>query len=129
MLGGAADYGLAQFYRTNLANAVAAGCEYAYLTGPTVAAQNIQAVVTNSMFLPTAAVPNLTVTVTGPKGYCVTGSGPTMSAATAGSTCSDGSAAGTYVQITASYTTTGLMNGFMSATSGTMTEAATLRLN
>jgi hypothetical protein len=129
MLGGAADFGLAQFYRTNLANAVAAGCEYAILTGANVASTNIQAVVQNTMFLPTGAAVNLSVVVTGPKVYCVTGSGPTMSAATAGSTCSDGSSAGTYVMITATYTNTGLMNGFMSLSSTTMTESATVRLN
>ena len=129
ILGGAADFGLAQFYRTNLANAVAAGCEYAYLTGSAVTGSNIQTVVTNTMFLPSGAAANLTVTVTGPKGYCVTGSGPTMSAATAGSTCSDGSTAGTYILITATYTNHGLMNGFMSSASQSMTESATVRLN
>jgi Flp pilus assembly protein TadG len=129
ILGGAADYGLAQFYRTSLANAVAAGCEYAYLTGTGVTAANIQTVVTNTMFLPAGGAANLTVTVTGPKGYCVTGSGPTMSAATVPSTCSDGSAAGTYVLVTATYTNTGLMHGFMGAASEAMTEAATARLN
>lgn len=127
MLGGAADFGLAQFYRTNLANAVSAGCEYAYLTGASVTSTNIQAVVTNAM--PAGASANLSISVTGPRGYCVTGSGPTMSAATAGSTCSDGSTAGTYVVISASYTSTGLMNGFMAAASMTMTESATVRLN
>ncbi len=132
MLGGAADYGLAQFYRTNLANAVEAGCEYAYLTsqaGGTVTTANIQTVVTNAMFLPAGGAANLSITVTGPKGYCVTGTGPTMSAATAGSTCSDGSTAGTYVVISATYTTNGLMNGFMAATTNAMTESATVRLN
>jgi Flp pilus assembly protein TadG len=129
MLGGAADYGLAQYYRTNLANAVAAGAEYAYLTGTGVTSTNIQSVITNTMYLPTGASSNLSVLVTGPKGYCVTGSGPTMSAATAGSTCSDGSTAGTYVIITATYTNTGIMNGFGASLSQPMTEAATVRLN
>ena len=127
MLGGAADYGLAWYYKASLANAVAAGCEYAYLTGPTVTSGNIQSVVTDTMFLPAGAT--VTVTVTGPRGYCVTGSGPTMSAATAGSTCSDGSTAGTYVQISATYIPNGLMHGFMSSTTTPMTEAATVRLN
>jgi len=129
MLGGAADYGLAQFYRTNLANAVAAGAEYAYLTGTGVTSANIQTVITNTMYLPTGASTNLSFSVTGPKGYCVTGSGPTMSAATAGSTCSDGSTAGTYVIISATYTNTGIMNGFGGALSQPMTESATVRLN
>lgn len=138
MLGGAADYGLAQFYRTNLANAVAAGCEYAYLltqAGGTVTAPNVQTVVTNAMFLPAGAAAKLTVAVTGPggksqpSGGCVSGTGPSMTVATAGSTCSDGSTAGTYVIISATYATTGLMNGFMSSATNTMTESATVRLN
>jgi len=129
LLGGAADYGLAQYYKTNLANAVAAGAEYAYLTGTTVTSTNIQTVITNTMFLPSGASANLSITITGPKGYCVTGSGPTMSAATAGSTCSDGSTAGTYVIISATYTNTGIMRGFMSTLSQPMTESATVRLN
>jgi hypothetical protein len=81
------------------------------------------------MFLPAGAVGNLSVTVTGPKGYCVTGAGPTMSAATVPSTCSDGSAAGTYVLITATYTNTGLMKGFLSTLSQPISESATARLN
>jgi Flp pilus assembly protein TadG len=129
MLGGAADYGLAQYYRTNLANAVAAGCQYAYLTGTTVTAPNVKSVITNAMFLPAGASSNLSLTVTGPAGYCVTGTGPTMSSVTAGSLCSDNSIAGTYMIITATYTNTGLMNGFMSAATQAMTESATVRLN
>ena len=130
LLGGAADLGLAQYYRTNLANAVAAGAEYAYLTGITVTSTNIQSVVTNTMFLAPGDSTNLSVTVTGPRGYCVTGTGPTMTSATAGSVCSgDGSTAGTYVIISATYTHNGLMNGFMSLSSETITESTTVRLN
>ena len=134
MLGGAADLGLAQFYRANLANAVAAGSEYAFLTAQTggttaVTAANIKTVVTDTMFLPAGGAASLTITVTGPNSYCVTGTGPTMSAATFGSTCSDGSTAGTYVIVSASYKVTGLMNGFMGALTQTMTESATARLN
>jgi Flp pilus assembly protein TadG len=130
MLGGAADYGLAQYYRTNLASAVETGAEYAYLTGTGVAATNIQSVITNAMFLPAHASTNLVVTVTGPSGYCVTGNGPTMTpVASLPATCSDLSAAGTYVIINATYTNTGLMNGFAAALSQPMSESATVRLN
>jgi Flp pilus assembly protein TadG len=130
ILGGAADLGLAQYYRTNLANAVAAGAEYAYLTGTTVTSTNIQSVVTNTMFLAAGDSANLSVSVTGPRGYCVTGTGPTMTSASAGSVCGgDGSIAGTYVIISATYTHSGLMNGFMSLSSEAITESATVRLN
>ena len=126
MLGGAADFGLASYYRASLANAVAAGCEYALLT-PGFIASNVQTVVQNTM--PPGGAANTSVSVTGPSVYCVTGSGPIMSAASLGSTCSDGSTAGTYVIVTATYTSTGLMHGFMAATSLASTETATVRLN
>jgi hypothetical protein len=126
-LGGAADFGLAQFYRATLANAVAAGCEYAYLTGTGVTSANIKTVITDSM--PAGASTYLTLSVTGPSGYCVMGSPPTMSAATVPGTCTDGSAAGTYVLITATYTNHGIMNGFMALSSTSTTESATVRLN
>jgi Flp pilus assembly protein TadG len=129
MLGGAADYGLAQFYKTNLANAVAAGAQYAFLVGTGVTSANIQSVITNAMYLPNGASGNLSIIITGPRGYCVTGSAPTMSAATAGSTCSDGSTAGTYVIISATYTNTGLMGGFWAVLSQPINESATIRLN
>ncbi len=125
LLGGAHDLGLAQYSRATLANAVAAGAEYAYLTGQSVTATNVQSVVTKTSFL-TAA--NLSVTVTGPTGYCVTGTGPTKSGAAYGSVCSDGSTAGLYVVITATYTNSGIMSGFMAAASYALTETATVML-
>jgi Flp pilus assembly protein TadG len=129
LLGGAADYGLAQYYRTNLANAVAAGSEYAYLTGINVTAANIRTVIQNTMFLPAGASANLSTTVTGPAGYCVTGSTPTMTPQALASSCADPTTWGTYVIITSTYTNTGLMNGFMSTLSQPLSESATVRLN
>ena len=125
LLGGAHDFGLAQYSRATLANAVAAGAEYAYLTGQAVTSANIQNVVIKTSFLTSA---NLTATVTGPTSYCVTGTGPTKSAAAYGSVCSDGSTAGLYVVITATYTNNGIMSGFMSAASYALTESATVML-
>ena len=125
LLGGAHDLGLAQYSRATLANAVAAGAEYAYLTGPPVTATNVQNVVIKTSFLTST---NLIVTVTGPTGYCVTGTGPTKSGAAYGSVCSDGSTAGLYVVITATYTNTGIMSGFMAASSYALTESATVML-
>jgi hypothetical protein len=66
MLGGAADYGLAQFNRVMLANAVAAGAEYATLTGASAASANItsfRASVT-SVIQNTSNLPNATSSVT-----------------------------------------------------------------
>jgi Flp pilus assembly protein TadG len=128
MLGGAADLGLAQFYKTNLANAVAAGAQYAYLTGPTVTSANIQTVITDAMYLPTGVSGNFTWNIVAPRGLCVTGQGPSTSSTTAGSTCSDGSTAGTYVTITVTYTNTGIMGSFFNWPLA-ITETAWVRLN
>jgi Flp pilus assembly protein TadG len=138
-LGGSADYGLAQFYRANLSNAVAAGSEYAYFQGTTVSTSNITSVVTNVMNLPAGASSNLAVNYTsapatsGPGWYCLSVSAgvTTLTSSTSGGSCtSDGSTttAGYYVTISATYTNTGLMHGFMSTVSQPITETATVRL-
>ena len=135
MIGGAADFGLAEYYRTLLANAVAAGAHYAYLTGTGVTTANIQTVVQNAMFLPAGANSNLTFSFTGaspgvqsPGWYCVTGTGPTATASSQGTTCSDGTSAGYYVWFTATYSNTGLLSGIMTAANRTMSEQVTVRL-
>jgi Flp pilus assembly protein TadG len=135
MIGGAADFGLAQFYRTSLANAVSAGAQYAYLTGTGVTTANIQTVVQNAMFLPPGAATNLTFTFTGtspgvqaPGWYCVMGTGPTATASTQGTICSDGSSAGYYVWFKATYATTGLLSGVLTTANRTMSEQVTVRL-
>jgi Flp pilus assembly protein TadG len=135
MMGGAADYGLAQFYRTNLANAVAAGAEYAYLTGTGVSTANIQTVIQDAMYLPAGAVTNLTVTfsnvspgVPSPGWYCVTGSGPAVASSTQGSVCSDLSAAGYYISFRATYVNTGLLSGVLATSNRSISEQVTVRL-
>lgn len=135
MVGGAADYGLAQYYRTNLANAVAAGAEYAYLTGTGVSTTNIQTVIQDAMYLPAGAVANLTVTfssvspgVPSPGWYCITGSGPAVAPSTQGTTCTDGSAAGYYISFRATYVNTGLLSGVLATGNRTISEQVTVRL-
>jgi Flp pilus assembly protein TadG len=135
MLGGAADFGLAQYYRTLLANAVAGGAQYAYFTGTNVTTTNIQTIVQNAMFLPAGASGNLSVSFAGaspgvqtPGWYCVTGTGPTATASAQSSTCSDGTSAGYYISFQATYTNTGLLSGVLAAANRTMSEQVTLRL-
>ena len=135
MVGGAADLGLAQFYRTNLANAVAAGAQYAFLIGTGVNTMNIQTVVQSAMFLPVGGSSNLSVSfvgsspgVQGPGWYCVTGTGPTVAASSKGSTCSDGSSAGYYIWIKASYISLGLLGGILPDLNRTISEQVTVRL-
>jgi Flp pilus assembly protein TadG len=134
MLGGAADYGLAQFDRAMLANAVSAGANYAILVGTSVTTANITSVVQNVSTLPNAAT-TVTVTYTSispgvpsPGWYCVWGTAPTVTSSTSGGTCTDGSSAGYYISLKATYSFNGLMSGFMSASSNTITEQATVKV-
>jgi Flp pilus assembly protein TadG len=146
MLGGAADYGQAQFQRSALANAVAAGAEYAYKLGAlqtttnanvsTVVTQpNITSVVQAVFSSVTAQQTAVTVTylsispgVPSTGWYCITGTGPTVTGSSPGGVCSDGSTAGYYISFKASYSNNGIMNGFRSASSNTMSEQATVRV-
>jgi Flp pilus assembly protein TadG len=143
LLGGAADFGLAQYDRAMLANAVSAGAQYAFLIGNGVPAASVGTVVTQanitSVIQSVSALPNASTTVNvsysptssgvpSPGWYCITGSLPTVSNSTPGGTCSDGSAAGYYVSFVATYTTNGIMHGFMSAVSQTMSEQATVKV-
>jgi Flp pilus assembly protein TadG len=147
LLGGAADYGQAQIQRAALANAVEAGAEYAYLacqtnsscTSSTVATYvnttNIQSVVQNTFSSVPAQAAAVTVLFTGvspgvpnPGWYCITQTGPTVTSVTGPGVCTDGSSAGYYISFKASYTNIGIMRGFRSATSNTMTEQATVKV-
>jgi hypothetical protein len=135
MMSGAADFGLAQYYRTNLANAVAVGAEYAYAAGTGVSTTNIQSVIQAAMYLPTGGAHNLTIVFSGvspgvpsPGWYCVSGSGPTVTSSTQGTTCSDGSFAGYYISFQATYVNTGLLIGTLANANHTISEQVTVRL-
>jgi hypothetical protein len=135
MVAGAADFGLAQYYRANLANAVAAGAQYAHFTGTGVSTGNIQTVIQDAMYLPAGAAANLSVSFTGSSPgvtsagwYCITGTGPTATASAQGTTCSDGSSAGYYLWFRATYVNNGLMSGMLTSTNRTISERVTVRL-
>jgi hypothetical protein len=136
MLGGAADYGLAQYDRALLANAVSAGAQYALLTGTSVITSNITSVIRSTSTLPNAST-SVTVVyssvspgVPGPGGgwYCITGTAPTVTASTSGGVCGDGSSAGYYISMKATYTFNGIMGGFLSLASNSMSEQATVKI-
>jgi Flp pilus assembly protein TadG len=124
-IGGLADLGLAQFSRAVLANAVSAGAEYANLTGSSVSADTVKAVVMG-VGSPPLNASQISVTVTGPTYTCL--SGNSFVAPTSGTTCADGSSEAYYLKIYASYTLTGLMGGFASAVTWTAAESMTLSL-
>ena len=134
LIGGVWDLGSAQFYRAGLANGVAAGAEYAYITqlaGTTPTQANITSAVRAASGIPNAAT-NVTVTYPGSSfgWYCLAGTGtaPTYSASSQGATCADNTAAGYYVTINASFPISGIMSGFLAGATYTMSEQVTVRI-
>jgi hypothetical protein len=117
----ASDYGLREWSRSCLANAVAQGAYYAFRTGTTVTQANVQTLVKN-----VSSLTGVGVTTTNPT-LCYCPSGSTTAAATMGSavactsTCSitvcttsssctttTGIPPGNYMHITGTYTLTGI---------------------
>jgi Flp pilus assembly protein TadG len=123
-VGGLADFGLALADRSQLAGAVALGAQYAYLNPSTVTVSAIQTLV-----LAGASLPGMTVGVTAPAYWCVTAAAPpVLTVATATSTCLDGTGAGSYVTITASYLYSALMPAYSLLVNTTLTETVTVRI-
>lgn len=135
IVAGLSDFPLAFWRHSLIETGVANGAAYAFqqmqtdLTqSQTVSTSAIQAVVLDSIDLP-----NVSVTVTPPALECVTINNATTPAtasltpATAGSTCSDGSLPGTYISITATYDYVPLMPFYSEMTNTTITETANVR--
>ena len=107
LLCGLADFGLALWDKSMLANAVAQGAYYAYLTGTNVSNATIQTMVQQVSKLSGVNTSN----TVGPACYCITGSPLAPVAATCTSTCGDSTTPGTYVQIIANYSYTSIFPG------------------
>jgi Flp pilus assembly protein TadG len=123
-VGGLADFGIALADRSRLASAVAQAAQYAYLNPSTVTVSAIQTLVAAG-----ASLPGMTVSVTAPAYSCVTASAPpVLAAATSTSTCLDGTSAGYYVGISASYVYPALMPAYSQMANTTLTEAVTARI-
>lgn len=125
-LGGIVDFGMIYYGQSRVSAGVAAGAQYAILTGATVTQSNIQTLVQNA-----AGLSNLTVTVTGlsPTAcYCVSGTPPATVAATCGTNCANGAAAGTYAFITATYAYQPIMPAYSRLSSPQVVEAATVQV-
>jgi Flp pilus assembly protein TadG len=130
---GSADYGIAQWTRSCLANAVAQGAYYAFLTGPGVSVATVEHIVENASSLSSA---QFRITAPFPLAcYCPTGSPATLGTAVSPTvpctaTCSDGSKAGAYLTITAPYQLPFWISiPFAGAVNlSTITEVATVRL-
>ena len=122
--GGVGDFGLSLADQSRMASAVAQGAQYGYLNPSTATAAPIKALV-----IAGAALPGITVTVTTPAYFCVTTAAPpVLTTATATTTCADGTSAGYYVVISASYLYPALMPAYSMMVNTTLTEAVTVRI-
>ncbi len=132
---GLSDFLLAFSDRIQLASAVAGGASYAFNQGQNVSgtAQAVSATDVKAKILSSLNLPNVSVTVTGPSLDCVTNSSgvppvATLTAATAGTACTNGQSPATYVVITASYTYSPMMPFYSTLSSTALTENAVVRL-
>lgn len=120
---GMADVGGLLHSRMLVANAVSAAGHYAFIAGPTVAPATLSAIVTS-----TAGMTGVTPTVTGPACYCPTGSPMALSASTCGTLCANGTTAGTYVTIRASFPAATLLRGYSFTSQANLAEQVIVRL-
>jgi Flp pilus assembly protein TadG len=123
MLGGAADLGLSTVCRNQLAQAVGNGAQFAFKTGATVSAAAVQ-----SMVQASSELSGVVASVTGPALFCVGGSPAILTASSAGQTCPDGTAPGTYLSISAHYTYPQLMPLSSTFLNTALQQTATVRL-
>jgi Flp pilus assembly protein TadG len=137
LLGGLADYGLLMVGKGQLANGLAQGAQYALLQGPSVSGTTVKTVV-QSAAARSGVTGTVTVTVTGPACYCVTGGKPAAltlpsTALSASHTCtgtcpSPAAAPGAFLIIKASYVYQPLMPLYSKITNTTASETVTARL-
>jgi len=123
IFGGLTDMGLATRCKSQLAQAVASGAQYAFKVGPTVTAASVQ-----SMVQASTTLSGVVATVSGPKLGCVSGSPATLGGGTAGTACSDGTQPGTYVVIAATYTYNEIMPLVSTFMSTALQQSVTVRL-
>jgi Flp pilus assembly protein TadG len=121
------DYGIMQWSRSCLVNAVEQGAYYAFLNGPTVSVANVQAVIQNASSLSGISVNKRTPPVVGC--YCPTQTvpatlGPTVSCTTA---CWDTTKPGSYLTLTATYPLISLVS-YSGLAGQTISETVIVRL-
>lgn len=124
-VGGLADFGLELSAKGKLISAASQGAQYAYMN-PTSSATTIKNIVEKS-----TPLSGVTATITGPAYYCITGSStaPTLTASSVGSVCTDGTAAGYFVQIKATYTYAPLMPHWSGLGSTTLSQTVIARMS
>jgi len=127
MLGGLADIGLLWRARGQLIVAVDAGAQSAVLAGTNATVTKIQ----NAILAATTLTPTPTVAVTAPACGCVSTSGgvTTLVTQTCATACSGGgTASGSYMKLSATYTWTSILGLHSKIMSKPFTEQATVRL-
>jgi len=136
LLGGVVDFGLLMSGKSQLANGVAQGVQYALLTGPNVSATAVQAVIQNGSTRAGIQAP-VTAKVIGPACYCVSGQPAALSTSSASlsptytctGTCpSPAAAPGAYLIIAASFAYQPLMPFYSQLSNPVVTETVTVRL-
>jgi Flp pilus assembly protein TadG len=128
MMAGLADFGLALSDQSQMASAVAQGAQFAYLNPTTAASNNTVAVVKAAAPFLANPLTTTTVTVSGPAFFCVNiGSAP-PTPATVSTTCTDGTKAGSYITITASYLYPAILPFYSHLGNTTLTETITARI-
>ena len=123
LLGMMTDLSLALATQTRLAQAVDNGAHYAFTVGATVSASAVQAVVQASTTLT-----GVTVAVTGPALYCISGSPAALSADPTGAVCADGTTPGTYLKLVATVTYQPQLPGISNMVSTALQQSANVRL-
>jgi Flp pilus assembly protein TadG len=123
LLGSLADLGISLRCQGLLAGTVASGAQYAFDTGSAVSAASVKQMVQGS-----SSLTGVSATITGPALYCVIGTPAKLAPAIAGQTCSDGTAPGTYLTISATYLYRQLLPSQSSFMNPALTEAASVRL-
>jgi Flp pilus assembly protein TadG len=124
LLGFTLDFSLLLRARIALAGGMMNAVQYAMMTGTSVTAANLISVLQQA-----SPLSGMTATVSGPACYCPSAYPVTLSPATCGVTCAaDGTAAGTYVLLTATYDYTPMMPGVSAVAATTVTQTAAARL-
>lgn len=135
LLGGIADFGLVMIGKSQLANGVAQGVQYALLIGPSVSSSTVNTVVQTGAARAGIAA-TVSVQVTGPACYCVSstpaalGTTSTVMSAryTCTNTCANSTTPGVFMIVAASYTYASLMPLYSQLSNPTISQSVTVRL-
>lgn len=128
LLGISTELGFAIKAQTMISNALSAAAQYAVQQtqkGNAVPDSNTLKAMVQSI----SALSGVTVTVSGPAYYCLTGTAPTLTASSSGATCGDGSLAGQYLQLSASYVTPVWFTGGMNVLHPTIGDSVWVRVS